>query len=139
MAVWDSHYYTLIYHCQHPSHPGCLLVWISVISCKPGYFTDSSSIGRVRQCTFLKISSDIHGLGDNEDLYATGSAVVGLYRLFTNFLKFWGIPRTGWIHWGGGGGGGGLSLGSQDLFPPILLFSHFFQLKLFEITKGDYT
>ena len=24
----------------------------------------------------------------NEDLYDTGSAVVGLYRLFTNFLKF---------------------------------------------------
>ena len=28
----------------------------------------------------------------NEDLYDTGSAVVGLYRLI-----------TGWIHWGGGG------------------------------------
>ena len=45
--------------------------------------TDSSSIGRVRQCTFLNKSSDIHGrLVMNEDLYDTGSALVGLYRLF---------------------------------------------------------
>ena len=44
----------------------------------------------------------------SEDLYDIGSAVVGLYRLFTNFFEIpWGIPRTGWIHWGGGGGGGG--------------------------------
>ena len=74
-----------------------------VISCKPGYFTDSSSIGRVRQCTFLNKSSDIHGrLVMNEDLYDTGSAVVGLYRLFTNFLKFpWESPRLGGSIWGG--------------------------------------
>ena len=32
-------------------------------------------------------------------------------------------------------GGEGVSLGSQDLPPPILHFSHFFQLKLFEITS----
>ena len=41
----------------------------------------------------------------NEDLYDTGSAVVGLYRRFTNFFEIpWGIHRTGWIDWGGGGG-----------------------------------
>ena len=40
----------------------------------------------------------------NEDLYDTGSAVVGLYRLFTNFFEIpWEIPRTGWILLGGGG------------------------------------
>ena len=38
----------------------------------------------------------------NEDLYDTGSAVFGLYRLFTNFLKFPGVSP------GGGGGGGGI-------------------------------
>ena len=68
----------------------------------------------------------------NEDLYDTGSAVVGLYRLFTTFLKFPGeSPGLG-----GSTGGGGVSLGSQDLPPPIPHFSHFFQLKLFEITSG---
>ena len=56
------------------------------MSCKPGYFTDGSSIGRVWQCMFLMKSPDIHGrLVMSEDLYDTGSAVVGLYRLFTNF------------------------------------------------------
>ena len=40
----------------------------------------------------------------NEDLYDTGSAVVDLYRLYQLFEIPWGIPRTGWIHWGGGGG-----------------------------------
>ena len=29
-----------------------------------------------------------------------------------------------------------MSLGSQDLHPPVLHFSHFFQLKLFVITSG---
>ena len=103
-----------------------------VISCKPGYFTDSSSVGRVRQCMFLKKSSYIHGRLMNEDLYDTGSAVVSLYRLFTNFLKFPGeSPGLGGSIWKGGE----VSLGSQDLLPPILHFSHFFQLKLFEITS----
>ncbi len=70
MAVWDSHYW-----CGY-----------RVISCKPGYFTDSSSIGRVRQCTFLNKSSDIHGqLVMNEDLYDTGSAVAGLYNYLPTF------------------------------------------------------
>ena len=42
----------------------------------------------------------------NEDLYDTGSAVVGLYRLFTNFLKFSGeSPGLGGSIGGGGGGG----------------------------------
>ena len=77
------------------------------MSCKPGYLTDSSSIERVRQYTFLKNSSDIHGrLVMNEDLYDTGSAVVGLYRLFTNFLKFpWESPGLGLGGSIGGGGG----------------------------------
>ena len=78
----------------------------------------------------------------NEDLYDTGSAVIGLYRLFTNFLNSLGNPQD-WVdpYGEGGGGGGGVSLGAQDLPPPILHFSHFFQLKLFEITslRGDYT
>ncbi len=53
----------------------------------------------------------------NEDLYDTGSAVVGLYRLFTNFFKIpWGIPRTEWSIGGGGGGGGGV-LGITAPFP----------------------
>ena len=75
----------------------------------------------------------------NEGLYDTGSAVVGLYRLFTNFLKFPGDSQD-WVD-PLGRGGGGVSLGSQDLLPPILHFSHFFQLKLFEITslRGDTT
>ena len=38
----------------------------------------------------------------NEDLYDTGSAVVCLYKLFTNFFKF---PMESF---GGGGGGGGV-------------------------------
>ena len=68
----------------------------------------------------------------NEDLHDIGSAVVGLYRLFTNFLKFPGeFPGLG----GSIGGGGGGSLESQDLPPPILHFSHFVQLKLFENTS----
>ena len=51
-------------------------------------------------------SSDIHGrLVMNEDLYDTGSAVVGLYRLFTNFLKFPGeTPGLGGSIGRGGGG-----------------------------------
>ena len=41
---------------------------------------------------FLKKSSDIHGrLVMNEDLYYTGSAVVGLYSLFDSL----GNPKTG--------------------------------------------
>ena len=41
----------------------------------------------------------------NEDLYDTGSAVVGLYRLFTNFFKFPGeTPVLGGGSIGGGGG-----------------------------------
>ena len=40
----------------------------------------------------------------NENLYDTGSAVVGLYRLFTNFLKFPGeSPGLGGSILGGGG------------------------------------
>ena len=40
----------------------------------------------------------------NEDLYDTGSAVIGLYRLFTNFLKFSGeSPGLGGSIGGGGG------------------------------------
>ena len=53
---------------------------------------------------FLMKSSDIHGrLVMNEDLYDTGSAVVGLYRLFTNFLKY-PVESPGL---GGSIGGGG--------------------------------
>ena len=113
MAVWDSYFYTVAYHCQHPSPPDSSLVWISSHLLQDGYFTDSTSIGRVRQCTFLKKSSDIHGrLVMNVDLYDTGSAVVGLYRLFTNFLKFPGeTPGLGGSIGGGGGGGGGLVRG----------------------------
>ena len=76
----------------------------------------------------------------NEDLYDTGSAVVGLYRLFTNFLKFPGeSPGLGGSIWGGGGGGE-LSSGSQDLPPPILHFSHFFQLTIHDHQlRGDYS
>ena len=56
----------------------------------------------------------------NEDLYDTRSAVVGLYRLFTNFLKFPGeSPRLG----GSIGGMVGVSLGSPDLPPHILHFT----------------
>ena len=66
----------------------------------------------------------------NEDLYDTGSAVVGLYRLFTNFLKCPGLGESI------GGGKGRVSSISQDFPPPILHFSHFFQLKIFEITSG---
>ena len=36
----------------------------------------------------------------NEDLYDTGSAVIALYRLFTNFLEFSGD----WVDPLGGGG-----------------------------------
>ena len=44
----------------------------------------------------------------NEDLYDTRSAVVGLDRLFTNFLKFPGeSPGLGGSIGEGGGGGGG--------------------------------
>ncbi len=32
----------------------------------------------------------------NEDLYDTGSAVVGLYRLFTNFFKFELLVDESW-------------------------------------------
>ena len=73
------------------------------------------------------------------DLYDTGSAVVGLYRLFQTFFNSLGNPQD-WVDLlgGGGGGGGGRKgrgtvLGIQDLPPPILNFSHFIQLKLFEI------
>ena len=56
----------------------------------------------------------------NEDLYDTGSAVVGLYRLFTNFLKFPGEYL----------GGGGVSLGSQDLPPPNPSFFTLLTIKI---------
>ena len=46
----------------------------------------------------------------NDDLYDTGSAVVGL-RLFTNFLKFPGeSPGLGGSIGGGEGGGGVLGI-----------------------------
>ena len=93
----------------------------------------SGESGSVR---FFKKSSDIQGwLVMNEGLYDTGSAVVGLYRLFTNFLKFpWESPGQG-VSIGEG------VLGITRLPSPILHFSHSFQLKLFEITslRGDYT
>ena len=56
---------------------------------------------------FFKKSSDIYGrLVMNEDLYDTGSAVVGLYRLFINCLKFPGeSPGLGGSIGEGGGGG----------------------------------
>ncbi len=73
---------------------------------------------------FLKKSSDIHGLlVKNEDFYDTGSAVVGLYRLFTDLLFEFPGELGGSLS---GGGGGGLSLRSQDVPPQILYFSHFF-------------
>ena len=67
----------------------------------------------------------------NEDLYDTGSAVVGLYRLFTNFLKFPGeFP-------GLGGSIGGRVLGITGPSPSCpSFFLHLFQLKLFEISLG---
>ena len=46
----------------------------------------------------------------NEDLYDTGSAVAGLYGLFTNFLKFpreSPDPQDCVDQCAGGGGGGG--------------------------------
>ena len=44
----------------------------------------------------------------SEDLYDIGSTVVGLYRLFTNFLKFPGkFPGQGRSIGEGGGGGRG--------------------------------
>ena len=40
----------------------------------------------------------------NKDLYDTGSAVVGLYRLFTNFFKNSLENPQDWVDpWGGGG------------------------------------
>ncbi len=68
----------------------------------------------------------------NEDLYDTGSTVVGL---FTNFLKFFGESPGLDGSIGGGGGGGGFVLGITGPFPSYPHFSHFFQLKLFEITS----
>ena len=47
----------------------------------------------------------------NEDLYDTGSAVVGLYR-----LPIFKIPCG--IHFGGGGGGGGLGITGPSLSYP---------------------
>ena len=62
----------------------------------------------------------------NEDLYDTESAVVGLYRLFTNFLKIpWGIPRLGGSIGGKGGGGGGGVLGitgPSPSYPSLFTF-----------------
>ena len=65
----------------------------------------SGESGSVR---FLMKSSDIQWtIGDDEDLYDTGGVVVGLYRLFTNFLKFPGeSPGLGESIWGWGGGRG---------------------------------
>ena len=55
----------------------------------------------------------------NEYLYDTGNAVVGLYSLFTNFLKLPGeSPGLG----GSIGGKGGGVLGITGLPPPILHF-----------------
>ena len=85
------------------SFPSWLFLGVDIESSP---FTDSSNIWSVRQCMFLKKSSDILGwLVMNEDLYDTGSAVVGLYRLFYQLFEIpWGIPRTGLIHLGVGGG-----------------------------------
>ena len=68
----------------------------------------------------------------NEDLYDTGSAVVGLYRRFTNFLKFSGywVDRLG----GGGGGGGKWSPWDQRTFP-LLSFIFHTSFNLFKITN----
>ena len=67
----------------------------------------------------------------NEDLYDTGSAVVGLYRLFTNFMKFHGeSPGLGDPL----GGGGGECPWDHRTFPLISFIFHFednFVLKLF--------
>ena len=60
----------------------------------------------------------------NEDLYDTGSAVVGLYR-YQLFEIPWGIPRTGWIHLGGGGG------------ECLVLIKHSFK-QCFKIPKSHY-
>ena len=52
----------------------------------------------------------------NEDLYDTGSAVVGLYKLFTNFLKFPGD----WVDPLGEGRGGVLGItGPSPSYPSI--------------------
>ena len=108
MAVWDPHYYTLTYDCKHPSPPGSSLVWISSHLLQAWALTAVLS-GESGSVHFLRNL----GLVMNEDLYDTGSAVVGLYRLFTNFLNFPGESLgLGEIHWGGGGGGG-VSLGSH--------------------------
>ena len=50
----------------------------------------------------------------NDDLYDTGSAVVRLYRLFANLLKF---P---WL----GGGGGGVCPWDHRIFPLISFIFH---------------
>ena len=59
----------------------------------------------------------------NEVLYDTGSAVVSLYDLYQLFEFPGESPGLG----GFGGGGRGVTVGSQDLPPPFLNFSHFFQ------------
>ena len=126
------------------SFPSWLFIGVDIESfpASLGTFLTTVVSGESDSVRFLNKSSDSHGrLVMNKDLYHTGSAVVGLYRLFTNFLKFpEEFPGLGGSM-GGGGGGGRVSLGSQDLSPPILHFSHFFQLRLLEITtsRGDYT
>ena len=58
----------------------------------------------------------------NEDLYDNGSAVVGLFRLIYQLFEIpWGIPRTGWIHWGEGG--------VLGITGPSLSYPSFFTLK----------
>ena len=64
----------------------------------------SGESGSVRFLRNLLISMD-YLLVMNEDLYDTGSAVVGLYRLFiSNFLKY---PGGSYRIYSLGGGGGG--------------------------------
>ena len=58
----------------------------------------------------------------NEDLYDTGSAVVGLYRLFTNFLK---CPGLG----GSIGGEGEGVLNITGLSPSYPSFFTLFSIK----------
>ena len=75
----------------------------------------------------------------NEDLYDTGSAVVGLYRLFTNFLKFPGESP------GLGGSIGKEGEGALGTTGPSPSYSSFFTLlsiitiRVHQLNKGGYT
>ena len=74
----------------------------------------------------------------NEDLYDTGSAVVGLYGLFTNFLDFLGeSPGLGGSI-GGGGGGGVLGItGPSPSYPSFFILLSIKTIR--DHQRGNYT